>query len=241
VTCAGSTTRCRPPATLGVDAGLLEAIGVRTSVAALLAAPGGAGELLDRLADGTRQIGEAALTRLYAALAEVDPEALDPPERVRVGPDLVVDADDALVLDAPDNLQLSWPTPPLVVPLAVATAVAAILDLDTTGSRLGPVRITGGELRSTPEVARAVLPDLPDEWVEHDELIVAGQPVDWWLDDDKRVHACTVDGLARGLAWAAGRWDQRLLLAAALETPTRLGQLLAEARLEPPLSAPSRK
>ena len=77
-----------------------------------------------------------------------------------------------------------------------------------------------------------MLADLPDEWIEHDELIVAGQPVDWWLDDDGRVHACTVDGLARGLAWSAGRWDLRLLLAAALETPTRLGELLAEARLE---------
>ena len=67
-----------------------------------------------------------------------------------------------------------------------------------------------------------VLGDLAGGWVEHDELIVAGQPVDWWLDDDGRVHACTVDGLARGLAWSAGRWDLRLLLAAALETPTRL-------------------
>jgi hypothetical protein len=76
-----------------------------------------------------------------------------------------------------------------------------------------------------------VLHNLPGEWVEHDELIVAGQPVDWWLDGDGRLHACTGDGLARGLAWAAGRWDLRLLLAAVLETPSRLRDLLAEAGL----------
>jgi hypothetical protein len=43
-----------------------------------------------------------------------------------------------------------------------------------------------------------------------------------------------VDGLARGLAWSAGRWGLRLLLAAALETPTRLPELLAEEDLERP-------
>ena len=203
---------------LGVDDALLEAIGVRTSVASLLAAPGGADELLDRLAEASRPVGAAALARLYAALADVDPAGIEPPERVRVRADLVVDADDALVLDAPHHLQLSWPAPPLVVPLAVAAAVAAALDLETTGSRLGTVRVTGGEQREAPQVARDVLGDLPGGWVEHDELIVAGQPVDWWLDEDGRVHACTVDGLARGLAWSAGRWDLRLLLTAALET-----------------------
>jgi hypothetical protein len=221
-------------AALGVDNALLEAIGVRTSVSSLLAAPGGAGELLDRLADPGRVVDEAALARLYTALGELDADVLEGPERVRVRADVVVDADDALVLDAPHHLQLSWPAPPLVVPLAVAAAVAVVLDLETTGSRLGAVVVGGGESRRTPEVAREVLPGVPAAWIEHDELTVAGQLVDWWLDDDGRVHACTVDGLARGLAWSAGRWDLRLLLAAALETPGRLRELLAEARLERP-------
>jgi hypothetical protein len=216
------------PDSLGVDGGLLEAIGVRTSVASLLGSAGGARELLDRLADPSRAVDETALARLYAALGEGDPEAVDPPDRVRVGADLVVEADDALVLDAPHHLQLSWPVPPLVVPLAVAAAVAAVLDLETTGSRLATVQLGGGEHRSTPDVAREVLPDAPADWIEHDELTVAGQQVDWWLGDDGHVHACTVDGLARGLACSAGRWDLRLLLAAALEAPTRLRELLAE-------------
>jgi hypothetical protein len=217
---------------LGVDDALLEAIGVRTSVSSLLASHGGAGELLDRLADQSREVDAGALSRLYAALGDCDPDAVDPPDRVRVRADMVVDADDALVLDAPHHLQLSWPAPPLVVPLAVAAAVAEALDLETTGTRLGTVQVGGGEPRNTPEVAREVLDNLPAGWIEHDELSVAGQPVDWWLGEDGRVHACTVDGLARGLAWSAGRWDLRLLLAAALETPTRLRDLLAEARLE---------
>jgi hypothetical protein len=217
---------------LGVDDALLEAIGMRTSVAALLASPGGATELLDRLADPGRPVGEAALSRLYAGLAEMDPEAVHPPDRVRVRADVVVDADNALVLDAPHHLQLSWSAPPLVVPLALASRVATVLDLETTGARLGSVQIADGETRSTPDVAHRVLPDVAADWVEHDELTIAGQPVDWWVDLDGRVHACTVDGLARGLASAARRWDVRLLLAAALETPSRLDELLAEAQLE---------
>ena len=98
----------------------------------------------------------------------------------------------------------------------------------------GRCAVAGGEQRDAPPVARAgARPDLPGDWVEHDELIVAGQPVRLVAaTTDGQVHACTVDGLARGLAWAAGRWDLRLLLAAALETPSRLGDLLAESRLE---------
>ena len=149
----GSTTRRRPPSKpLGVDDALLEAIGVRTSVSSLLASTGGATELLDRLADPSRVVDAAALARLYAALGEVDPEVVDPPDRVRVRADLIVDAEDALVLDAPHFLQLSWPAPPLVVPLTVAAAVAAALDLETTGSRLGTVRrlAASGGARPTP-------------------------------------------------------------------------------------------
>jgi hypothetical protein len=41
-----------------------------------------------------------------------------------------------------------------------------------------------------------------------------------------------VDGLARGLSWAAGRWEQRLLVAAVLAEPDRVAELLAEARLD---------
>jgi hypothetical protein len=42
------------------------------------------------------------------------------------------------------------------------------------------------------------------------------------------VHASTLDGLARGLAWVGERWDRRLLLAAVLTEPGRADELVAE-------------
>jgi hypothetical protein len=45
------------------------------------------------------------------------------------------------------------------------------------------------------------------------------------------VHAATMDGLARGLAWSAGRWDQRQDVAAVLADPGRVDDVLAEREL----------
>jgi hypothetical protein len=47
------------------------------------------------------------------------------------------------------------------------------------------------------------------------------------------VHASGPDGLACGLAWAAGRWPQRHLIAAVLRDPDSAARLLAEADLDP--------
>ena len=46
------------------------------------------------------------------------------------------------------------------------------------------------------------------------------------------VHTSTFDGLARGLAWAACRWDQRHLVAALLSEPDRTAELLVEVDFE---------
>jgi hypothetical protein len=48
------------------------------------------------------------------------------------------------------------------------------------------------------------------------------------VDGDGHVHAATADGLARGLAWVAGRWDRRFVVAEALRDPAVVAQLLAE-------------
>jgi hypothetical protein len=96
----------------------------------------------------------------------------------------------------------------------------------------------GVPLAVPPGVER-VLPDAPTWYVEHDELTVAGVGCDWWVDDAGTVHAATLDGLARGLAWAAGRWDLRLLVAAVLAEPGRVGELLAESAWDPPQPPPS--
>jgi len=48
------------------------------------------------------------------------------------------------------------------------------------------------------------------------------------VDDDGTVHAATVDGLARGLAWASDQWGRRWALAAVLADPDRLAEVLGE-------------
>ena len=42
----------------------------------------------------------------------------------------------------------------------------------------------------------------PATWMEHEDLMVDGAPVQWWVDG--RVHAATTSGLARGLAELVG-------------------------------------
>lgn len=89
------------------DEQVLRALGVRTSVAALLDEPGGAAELLDRLADPDRPVTSAQLHALYGALADLDPEQVTLPDELRAVVDgrvEVVDAADAVVVDSPDLL-----------------------------------------------------------------------------------------------------------------------------------------
>ncbi len=82
-----------------------------------------------------------------------------------------------------------------------------------------------------PDAVAALLPAAPRTWCEHDRLVVDGAEVDWWVEGsgpEATVHACTVDGLARGLAWAGGAWGRRAAVAEALADPAMLGALLAE-------------
>lgn len=89
------------------DEQVLRALGVRTTVPALLEEPGGAAELLGRLADPDREVGGRQLHGLYGALAELDPEQVTLPDELRAvvdGEVVVVDAAEALIADAPDLL-----------------------------------------------------------------------------------------------------------------------------------------
>ena len=85
-----------------VDPELAALLGCRAALADVLADPGAAAELLDRLGDPARTVPPGVLGGLYAALAGalagVD---VDPPARVRVAPDRVVAAERVVVLDAP--------------------------------------------------------------------------------------------------------------------------------------------
>ncbi|MFF5264911.1 sacsin N-terminal ATP-binding-like domain-containing protein [Actinomadura viridis] len=223
------------PAAAPKDRELLLALGVRTSLEELLAEPGGPAELLDRLGDPSRTVPRAHLGRLWTALADVPGLDVDPPERVRAvvdGEVEVVDAADALVLDRPDALPLLAGQPLVIAADGRAERLAALLDLPRAGEELPGVIESAGTDRPVPAAVRAVLPEAPGTYRAYGSLVVDGQAVRWWYGDDGRVHADGARGLARGLAWAAGRWEDRLLAEAVLRDPEALPAVLAEMDLE---------
>jgi hypothetical protein len=78
--------------------------------------------------------------------------------------------------------------------------------------------------RDVPAAVRALVPGLPAGWLEHDELVVDGQDVDWWVTADGGVHlraGAPHAVLAQALAQAGGRWADRFLLEALLADPSR--------------------
>ncbi|PRX01680.1 UNVERIFIED_ORG: hypothetical protein CLV66_12013 [Actinomadura viridilutea] len=222
------------PAPAGLDRAFLLALGVRTSLKELLAEPGGAEELLERMGDPARAVPRRRLGRLWTAVADSAP-SVEPPDRVRAvvdGEAEVVDAADALVLDRPDLLPL-LPGQPLVIASRgdAAEELADLLDLPLASEEVEGVVATDGEKRPVPPQVRAVLPDAPDAYIAHDRLVVDGVSVPWWCGDG-RPHATGPWGLARALAWLTGRWEARLPAEAVLRDPDALPTLLAENDLD---------
>jgi hypothetical protein len=214
------------------DPAVARALGVRTSLAELLAEPAGADELLDRLADPGRPVTRAQLRAVWAALAAVAEAA--PPDRVRAvrGAEVVVaDAADALVLDAPDLWPLVADRPLVLAPYDRAPHLADLLDLPLVSEEFAGLVESPPQPRPVPAIVRAVLPDAPATYDAHDPLVVDGLPVPWRYTRGA-VHAAGPGGLARGLAWASGRWSARQLLAALLRDPDAAARLLAEADLD---------
>ncbi|MBO0829915.1 MAG: ATP-binding protein, partial [Streptosporangiales bacterium] len=217
------------------DTALYAALGVRTSLDRLLAEPDGPAELLDRMGDPYRRVDAANLARLYYALSEAaDRGAVEPPARLRVARGLnteVVDADHVVVLDAPDLLPLLGDRPCLAVRHDRAHEVASML-----GVRLASDVVVGevesdGDLEPVPDLVFAVLDSAVTRYVAHDPLVVDGLAVPWRVVGG-RLHAASLAGVARGVAWLSGRWELRHLLAALLEEPANAPSLLAEARLD---------
>ncbi|MEU1671860.1 molecular chaperone Hsp90 [Streptomyces roseifaciens] len=212
------------------DEQVLRALGVRTSAAALLDEPGGAAELLSRLADEDLPVAPAQLHGLYSALADLDPDDVTVPDDVRAvvdGDVQVGDATDALVADAPDLMPFAEGHPLLPVRPDRAAALSELLQVRRL-SEVFPVTVPAGdgELREVPEGLRVLLPGAPSTYVEHEELVVGGVELDWRLDpEDGVLHAATLEGLAAGLAWAAGSWSRRFEAAALLEDPSRTEEL----------------
>ena len=144
----------------------------------------------------------------------------------------MADADEVLVLDRPDLWPLVAGQPLVLAPCELAPRLADLLDLPLASEEVaGPVD-SPGQRRPVPPVVRAMLSAAPPAYQAHDRLVVGGAEVPWrYLDGE--VHASGPQGLACGLAWAAGRWELRHVLAALLATPDAAARLLADADLDP--------
>jgi hypothetical protein len=206
-----------------------EAFGLARTLDDLIGTPE---HLLERLADPGIALGAAELGVIYQRLAAagVDPAEIAPPDRIRVadgGGTRVIDADDALVADGPQWLQLDLPG---LVP--GPSVLSDLLDLDLVGDVHGAAVDSDGAVTDVPDVAHRILEEAPATYREHDDLVVDARSVGWWVDVDGDVHAASLDGLARGLCWVAGQWHRRTLLAAALHEPESVATLLAERAYE---------
>ncbi len=219
-------------AELPADAEFARALGVRASLAELLAEPGGADELLTRLADPARLVTREQLRALWIALSAV--ADVEPPARVRAvrrNEVVVADAAEALVLDAPDLWPLVAGQPLVLAPYELAPQLADLLDLPLASEEVTGQVESVPQRAEVPAIARAVLPDAPAAYYAHERLVVDGVEVPWrYAAGD--VHAAGVGGLASGLAWASGRWEARHLVAALLRDPAASPRLLAEADLD---------
>ncbi|MER7970107.1 molecular chaperone Hsp90, partial [Streptomyces sp. NPDC096080] len=211
------------------DEQVLRALGVRTSVAALLDEPGGAAELLDRLADRDRTVTSAQLHALYGALADLDPEQVTLPDELRAVVDgrvEVVDATEAMVVDSPDLLPFTAGVPLLPVRPARAAELAELFQVRRLSESVTAEVDSEGTEHEVPDAVRVLLGHgTPAGYVEHEELVVDGTELDWRLTRDGVLHAATLEGVAAGLAWATGQWPRRFEVAALLEDPSRTGEL----------------
>jgi hypothetical protein len=217
------------------DPAIARALGVRSSLAALLAEPGGADDLLARLADPARPVTRPQLRALWSALAAaLAPDDVTPPERVRAvrGAGLIVaDAEDVLVLDAPDLWPLADGRPLVLASYRHATRLADLLDLPLASDEIPGIVKEAGDLRPVPGPLRDAVPGAPATYREHDALAADGADVPWRYTGGE-LHAATAEGLAHGLAWAAARWSARHLLASLLSDPQDAPRLLAESDLD---------
>jgi hypothetical protein len=201
---------------------------------------------VERLGDPERTIPIGLAFAAHAELARAalneafDPADVDPPARVRVLSGGAVPAEDTVVLDRPWFVPVLAPDRVVAARIAggVDAAAAALADLlsvpvasdrvpgviESSGdavdwAELGAVRLACGLLGVAPPAGAVVV---------HDELVVDGQQVPWWVVTDDtgdetgdEVHAeDTPDGLARALAWTIGRWADRWELAALIGDPT---------------------
>src|SRR5205807_2412382 len=140
-----------------------------------------------------------------------------------------------VVLDAPDLAPLLGDRPRIPADPKVAAKLADLLALEPATEAYPGVPAGPGAERPVPGEVRELLPGAPATYREHDDLVVDGVEVDWRYVGGQ-VHAATVEGLARGLAWAADRWDRRFEVLVLLTDPDRADDLRAEREFDPRLA-----
>lgn len=182
-----------------LDETFLHALGVRTTLAALLAEPHGPDEVLDRLTDPVSEVSHRQLHGIHSLLAGVDVERIESLDLVRALPPLdaetgrrpdstvIVDATEAVVADAPDLVALLHSHHLLPVAPELAAALAERLHVSLASEVAGGRVLSEGALHRTPAVVRELLPGCPAAYEEHEELLVVGPDgqeaaVDWRWD-----------------------------------------------------------
>ncbi|WP_406053419.1 sacsin N-terminal ATP-binding-like domain-containing protein [Kribbella sp. NBC_00889] len=189
--------------------------------------------VLERIADPEREVDESALLRLWRQLGTLSLFPGDAPDQVRVlgddGTTQVIAAGQAVVVDGPMWLQRDDLGGFVVASGAAADGLSDLFDVPMA-HEVAEGKIDGeGTAAEVPEIVRELVPGVPQTWWEHEELTVDGIEVSWWVDGDGAPHAATFDGLAKALAWASGRWDQRHVIRAVLNEPHRSSELLTDA------------
>lgn len=182
------------------DEALLAAAGVRTGLH--VAGPADAADLLARLADPARVVTPAVVHAAHAALAgaDLDPAEVDPPARVRAVTGEVVDAEAAMVLDAP-WLAAVLPAGELVCGGDPA-ALADLLDLPLASEQVAPELLDAdagrtvrwAELVEVVAVCAATGLTVPDGTLRlHQQLRVRHHGTEhvvlWWVTPEGTVHA----------------------------------------------------
>ncbi|MDQ3405886.1 MAG: hypothetical protein M3548_21255, partial [Actinomycetota bacterium] len=219
---------------VGVDRGVLAAVGVRS----VLAVDGAddAEDLLVRLADPDRTIPPGAVLRTHAALAEalvdgvVDPADVRLPIGVRTLAGTV--SSDCVVLDAPWLLAV-LPADQVVSAgpdFALAEPLAELLDVELATDDIDGEPTSDGELVPWSDLGAVAaacellgVPIPQGGAIVHDKLVVRvgddEHHVAWWVADGVAHCEDTPEALSRALAWTTDRWAERHTFAALVDEP----------------------
>ncbi|WP_256993636.1 sacsin N-terminal ATP-binding-like domain-containing protein [Rhodococcus sp. 06-418-5] len=166
--------------------------------------------LLAALSDSQRTPTPAVIARTHTLIAtavaeqRIEVSDIDPPDRVRTLGGTVVDASDALVIDAPWLASVVPPEVAVLSDMATAAALADVLDVGQASEAIGGEVIGVGRVSSWDREPGAVLScavmglPLPSGGVVvHHELVVrlsgdvsGDREVPWWVTADGTVH-CT--------------------------------------------------